>query len=286
MTPRQHLIWVKDYPGGQSILQPGEGPMPETPTVPYPRFPVARDLALGDLRRALAAGGRDFLAHPVYGLFFAAIYVLGGIGASYALATRGATTWLIPLAAGFPLVAPFTAIGLYEVSRRREAGQPMSWGAVLGALRGRGDDQVLLMGGFIFVGISFWIILAHGVFAIFAAQLGAGAESLALLKTQTGLMMLAVGSVIGALVAYVFYAVTVMSLPMLVDREVDFLTAIITSLRAIQGNRAVLLVWAVFIALTLFVAMIPAFLGLLAALPVLGHATWHLYRRTVGETAV
>lgn len=259
--------------------------MPEAPQLPYPRFPVARDLSAADLRRALAAGTRDFLAHPLYGLFFAAIYVLGGLGASYALATKGASAWLIPLAAGFPLIAPFTAVGLYEVSRRREAGLPLSWGAVLGALRGRGDDQLLLMGGFIFVGFSFWIILAHGVFAIFAAQIGAGAESLAFLKSQTGLAMLGVGSAVGALVAYVFYAVTVMSLPMLVDRDVDFLTAIITSLRAIQGNRMVLLGWAMFIALVLFVAMVPAFLGLLLALPVLGHATWHLYRRTVSETA-
>ena len=258
--------------------------MTEPPQVPYPRFPVARDLGIGDLGAALAAGARDFVAHPLYGLFFAAIYVAGGLGAYYALVTKGATAWLIPLAAGFPLIAPFTAVGLYEVSRRREAGLPQSWGGVLGALRGRGDDQLLLMGGFIFVGFTFWIILAHGIFAIFAAQLGAGGESLAMLKTPTGLAMLAVGSAVGALVAFVFYAVTVMSLPMLVDKDVDFLTAIITSLRAVQANRAVLLAWAMLIAVILFAAMIPVFLGLLVALPVLGHATWHLYRRTVSET--
>lgn len=258
--------------------------MTETPQIPYPRFPVARDLGIGDLGAALAAGARDFVAQPLYGLFFAGIYVAGGLGAYLALVTKGASAWLIPLAAGFPLIAPFTAVGLYEVSRRREAGPAPSWGAVLGALRGRGDDQLLLMGGVIFVGFTFWIILAHGIFAIFAAQLGAGGESLAMLQTPTGLAMLAVGSLVGALVAFVFYAVTVMSLPMLVDKDVDFLTAIITSLRAIQANRAVLLAWAGLIAMILFMAMIPAFLGLLVALPVLGHATWHLYRRTVSET--
>jgi uncharacterized membrane protein len=277
------LTHIKDADGGAGIVQMGDMPMTETPQIPYPHFPVARDLALADLRRALVAGARDFLAHPVYGLFFAAIYLLGGLMAYYALSTKGAAAWLIPLAAGFPLIAPFTAVGLYDVSRRRETGQLLSWGGVLGALRGRGDDQILLMGGFIFVGFTFWIILAHGIFAIFAAQLGAGAEPLALLRTPTGLAMLAVGSAVGALVAYLFYAITVMSLPMLVDRDVDFLTAIITSLRAIQANRVVLLAWAAFIALALFVAMIPAFAGLLVALPVLGHATWHLYRRTVSE---
>lgn len=285
-TPAGRLLThINDADARAGIVQAGELPMVQAPIIPYPRFPVARDLVLADLRRALVAGVRDFRAHPVYGLFFAAIYLLGGLLTYYALSTKGATVWLIPLAAGFPLIAPFTAVGLYEVSRRREAGQKLSWGSVLGALRGRGDDQLLLMGGFIFVGFTFWIILAHGIFAIFAAQLGAGAESLAMLRTPTGLAMLAVGSTVGALVAYVFYAITVMSLPMLVDRDVDFLTAIITSLRAIQANRTVLLAWAVFIALALFVAMIPAFVGLLVVLPVLGHATWHLYRRTVSEAA-
>ena len=260
--------------------------MADTPQTPYPRFPVARDLVRRDLGRALAAGWRDFAAHPVYGLFFGAIYVLGGLLTWYALVTKGATVWLIPLAAGFPLIAPFTAVGLYEVSRRREAGLPLSWKAVLGALRGRGDDQLLLMGGFIFVGFTFWIILAHGIFAIFAAELGPKGESLAGLQTGMGLAMLGFGSVVGALVAFVFYAVTLISLPMLVDREVDLLTAIITSLRAIQANLAVLLVWAAFIAMALFAAMIPAFLGLLVVLPVLGHATWHLYRRAVSEAPV
>ena len=152
------------------------------------------------------------------------------------------------------------------------------------ALRGRGDDQLLMMGGYIFVGFTFWMILAHGIFAIFLAESGIGSESLAIFRTTAGLAMLAVGAVVGGIVAYVFYAVTVISLPMLVDRDVDFLTAIIKSLRAVQANSGVMLAWAVFIALALFAAMIPAFLGLLVVLPVLGHATWHLYRRTVNET--
>lgn len=260
--------------------------MTDTPRRPYPRFPVAGDLNRSDLSRAIADGWRDFAAQPVYGLFFGTIYVLGGLLTWYALVTKGAAVWLIPLVAGFPLIAPFTAVGLYEVSRRREAGLPMSWKAVLGALRGRGDDQLLLMGGFIFVGFTFWIILAHGIFAIFAAELGPKGESLAALQTATGLAMLGFGSLVGALVAFVFYAVTLISLPMLVDREVDLLTAIITSLRTIQANLAILLIWAAVIAMALFAAMIPAFLGLLVILPVLGHATWHLYRRTVSETPV
>ncbi len=244
---------------------------------------VAADLTMADLRRALAAGWRDFLAHPLYGLFFGAIYVAGGLALSWALTSRGASGWLLTAATGFPLVAPFTAVGLYEVSRRREAGLSLSWGAVLGALRGRGDDQLLMMGGFIFVGFTFWMILAHGIFAIFMAESGVGSESLAVFSTTAGVAMLVVGSAVGAVIAYVFYAVTVISLPMLVDRDVDFLTAIIKSLRTVQANGAVMLAWAAFIAMALFAAMIPAFAGLLVMLPVLGHATWHLYRRVVSS---
>ncbi|MBN8484503.1 MAG: DUF2189 domain-containing protein [Sphingomonadales bacterium] len=255
--------------------------MTEAQQAPISPVNVAADLTMADLRHALAEGWRDFLTHPLYGLFFGAIYVAGGLALAWALTSRGASGWLFTAAAGFPLVAPFTAVGLYEVSRRREAGLPLSWGTVLGALRGRGDDQLLMMGGFIFVGFTFWMILAHGIFAIFMAESGVGSESLEVFRTTAGIAMLVVGTAVGAVIAYVFYAVTVISLPMLVDRDVDFLTAIIKSLRTVQANGAVMLGWAVVIAAALFAAMIPAFAGLLVILPVLGHATWHLYRRVV-----
>ncbi len=246
---------------------------------------VAGDLGAGDLRAALAAGWRDFMACPAFGLFFAGIYVAAGLLIYFALVTQGNLAWLIPAAAGFPLLAPFVAVGLYEVSRRREAGLPMSWRAVLGALRGRGDEQILSMGVIVFVAFGFWLMVAHGIFAIFLAESGIGSESLELFNTAAGMMMLVVGGIVGALMALGFYSITVVSLPMLVDREVDFLTAIIVSLAAIRANGFVLLVWAVVIAVSLFVAMLPAFLGLLVVLPVLGHATWHLYRRVVQEPA-
>ncbi len=258
--------------------------MADMPRVPVASAMVAADLQLSDLRAALAAGWADFRACPVFGLFFAAIYVGAGLFLSYALMQWGAPAWLIPAAAGFPLLAPFTAVGLYEVSRRREAGLPMSWRVVLGALRGRGDEQILSMGVIVFVAFGFWLMVAHGIFAIFLAESGIGSESLELFTTTAGMAMLVVGSAVGALMALAFYAITVMSLPMLVDREVDFLTAMIVSLGAIRSNRFVLLAWAAWIAISLFIAMIPAFLGLLVVLPVLGHATWHLYRRVVGST--
>lgn len=245
---------------------------------------VASDLRVRDLRAALAAGWRDFTACPVYGLFFGAIYVVAGLFLYYALFNWGAVVWLIPAAAGFPLLAPFVAVGLYEVSRRRELGQPMSWSVVLGALRGRGDEQILSMGVIVFVAFGFWLMIAHGIFAVFMAESGIGSESLALFTTTAGIMMLAVGTVVGAIMALAFFAITVMSLPMLVDREADFLTAIIVSLGTVRSNRFIMVTWAVWIAIGLFIAMLPLFLGLLVALPVFGHATWHLYRRAVQGT--
>jgi uncharacterized membrane protein len=244
---------------------------------------MARDLSLQDLGAALKAGWADFRACPVFGLFFAAIYVVAGMFLYFALADRDQLVWLLPATAGFPLLAPFTAVGLYEVSRRREAGLPMRWGAILGAMRGRGDDQLLMMGGFVFVGFGFWIIIAHSIFAIFLAESGIGSESIAMLLSGPGLAMLVVGSLVGAVVALAFYAITVISLPMLVDRDIDFITAIIASLASFRDNRPVLLGWAALIAVLLFVAMVPLFLGLLIVLPVLGHATWHLYRRAIGD---
>ncbi|MXO50009.1 DUF2189 domain-containing protein [Erythrobacter gaetbuli] len=243
---------------------------------------VARNLRFSDLVAALNAGFADFIACPQYGLFFASIYVGAGLFLAVALFQWGEPLWLIPAFAGFPLVAPFTAVGLYEVSRRREAGEPVKWGAVLGAIRGKGDEQLIMMGGIVFVAFSFWMIIAHGIFAIFMAESGVG-ESLEAFTTPVGMAMLAVGTLVGAILALAFYAVTVMSLPMLVDREVDFLTAIITSLAAFRSNRPMLVIWAAIIAIALMAAMIPAFLGLLVLLPVFGHATWHLYRRTVRD---
>lgn len=247
---------------------------------------VASDLTFGDLRNALRAGLADFVAHPAYGLFFASIYVAAGVFIYVALTQWGQSEWLIPAMAGFPLVAPFTAVGLYEVSRRREAGLPLGWKPVLGALRGHGDEQIIMMGGIVFVVFSFWMIVAHGVFAIFLAESGIGGESLAIFTTPAGIMMLVVGSILGGLMALAFFATMVMSLPMLVDREVDFLTAIIVSLGTFRSNRSVMLAWAACIAVLLTLAMVPLFLGLFVVLPVLGHATWHLYRRAVsGESA-
>mgnify|MGYP001157628413 CR=1 FL=1 len=244
-------------------------------------IPPIRSLGVADLKAALADGWADFKAAPMFGLFFALIYTLGGIGLYVGLIGAGKPFWFIPVAAGFPLLAPFAAVGLYEVSRRREAGEPLSWGPVLGALRGHGDGQLPVMAVVVLLAFGFWVILARGIFAIFVGQTGIGYDNLGQLLTLSGVTMLLVGTVVGGLLALGLFAVTAFSLPMLLDRPVDFVTAIITSIAAVRANGKVMLQWAGVIAGLLILAMIPLFLGILVVLPLLGHATWHLYRRAV-----
>ena len=244
---------------------------------------VAKDLKVSDLIDAVGAGWRDFKAFPTFGLFFSAIFVSGGFFLYFVFFVWNEVAWFIPIAAGFPLLAPFVAVGLYEVSRRREAGEPMRWRAILSTVWARGDEQIISIGVILFVAFGFWLMIAHGIFAIFLAESDAGAESIELFRETAGLMMLLVGSIVGALIALAFYSITVVSLPMLVDRKVDFITAIIVSLATVRSNKFVMLAWAVIAAISLFAAMLPFLLGLFIVLPVLGHATWHLFRRAVSD---
>ena len=241
---------------------------------------VAEDLTFSDLRDALAAGWSDYRAFPMGGLFFGLIFVLGGIGLSYFLLVSGEMVWAIPATAGFPLLAPFAAAGLYEISRRRMEGLPLTWKPVLGAIRA-GDGQVAFMGMLAFVLFSFWVILAHTIFGMFMNEATMSGDILGTLLSLHGLAMLAIGTIAGAVVAWTLYMTTVISLPMLLDKEVDFITAMIVSMRVVRVNRAVMSLWACVIAVALVAAMLPAFLGLLLVLPVFGHATFHLYRRAV-----
>ena len=240
---------------------------------------IANDLSLSDLSAAVSAGWADFRAEPKFGLLFASLFSLAGLALSYSLIAGGETTWVIPVASGFPFIAPFVAVGFYEVSRRREIGQPVYWRDVLGAANRHGDGQIVSMGVIMFVAFGFWMIVAHAIFAIFMAQSGLGSDSLENFVTPAGIAMVVVGSIVGGFMAFAFYVATVISLPLLVDRNVDFMTAIFASMRAFKSNRSVMLVWAILVALLLLLAMLPLFTGLLVALPVLGHATWHLYRR-------
>lgn len=144
-----------------------------------------------------------------------------------------------------------------------------------------GDGQLPVMGVIAFVIFSFWVILAHTVFGVFLGQAGLGPQPFETLLSMTGLAMLAVGSAIGGIIALFLFSIMVVSLPMIIDREIDFITAIIVSVKSVTTNGVTMLVWAATVAALLCVAMLPGFVGLFLVLPILGHATWHLYRRTI-----
>ncbi len=248
--------------------------------------PDVRMIAAHTVTDALARGLRDYLRAPLFGLFFSAVYVAGGLVLDAVLAAAGREWWLLPFAVGFPILGPFAAVGLYEVSRRLEAGAPLSWRAVLGVVLRQKDRQIPAIAVVVLFIFLVWLFVAHTIFALFlglSAMVNVSTDPAAVLLTGDGLTMLAVGTVVGAGFAGVLFAITVVGLPLLLDKELEFFTAMITSVSAVIQNPWPMLLWGLLVAGLLFLGMLPAFLGLFVVLPVLGHATWHLYRAVLAS---
>lgn len=244
-------------------------------------LPEIGRVTLGELWICLKEGFVDFLLAPQYGLAFSAVYVLGG----FLLVWLGAGTvsWTLTISLGFPLVAPFAAVGLYEVSRRIEAGLPLEWKPVLAVVWQERTRQIPWMGAIIVIYLLFWTFLAHMIFAVFMGLSTAVnvSSSFEMFLTPQGLRMVAAEVIVGGALAYLLYAMTLVSLPLLLEKEIDFVTAMILSIRTVAENFLVLTVWALIIAVLSILALVPWFLGLMIVLPILGHATWHLYRRAL-----
>ena len=249
--------------------------------LPPSAIPEPQRITTDDIREILVAGLADFRRAPLFGLAFSLVYVLGGMVLYAVFLASGQSWWFIPVAVGFPLLAPFAATGLYEVSRRMEQGTPLTWRGVAGCVFAQKDRQVPSMAMVIMLAFMFWVFVAHTIFALFFGLQPITSSTSDMLLTGPGLMMLLVGGTIGGGMAAVMFALTVISLPLLLDREVDFITAMITSFAAVQKNLGVMALWAALIAVLLLLAMLPLFLGLFVVLPILGHATWHLYRRVL-----
>ena len=248
-----------------------------------PATPEINELDRSDLRASLALGWQDFRRAPLYGLAFAAVYVLGGLLITWAMTSSGQIWWTLPASAGFPILGPFIACGFYEISRRLEAGEPLSAAGVFGVILRQKDRQIPAMAAVIVVYFLFWNFLSHMIFALFLGNVTMTnvSSSLAVFLTPEGLTMLAFGTAVGAAFATLLFCLTVVSLPMLLDREVDFVTAMLTSFALVQANPRIMLGWGALIAVSLFAGMLPGFLGLFIVLPLFGHASWHLYRRAI-----
>ncbi|MER2605671.1 MAG: DUF2189 domain-containing protein [Siculibacillus sp.] len=245
--------------------------------------PEVRALTPDDLSEALAAGLRDFRRAPTFGLLVGLVYAIGGNLLFWVAASFDLLFLAYPLAAGFALVAPFVAVGLYEVSRRIETGESLNTTDLIGAVPPHARRELAYMALVTLFGMIVWIYAAGFVYALFFGMRPLEASDIVatIVGTPRGAFFLVAGNLLGAIIATLIFSVSVVAYPMLLDRDIDFVTAMITSIRVVLAAPLVLIGWGVFIATMLAVALLPMFLGLIVVLPWLGHATWHLYRRAV-----
>ncbi len=247
-------------------------------------LPRVRSIAPRDLADAPAKGFADFWAMPTHVVFLCLIYPIAGV--VIAGATFGYNLlWLFyPMAAGFALLGPVAAIGLYELSRRRELGLDTKWCHAFDLLEAQSLRAIVALGLALLVIFGVWIAAAK---AIYVAHFGYLApDSIenflrAVLTTPAGHRMILIGNGVGLLFALLTFVISVVAFPLLIDRQIGAAAAAATSVRAVARNPFTMALWGLIVALALLIGSLPIFIGLAVVLPVLGHATWHLYRKVV-----
>ncbi|MEL6680305.1 MAG: DUF2189 domain-containing protein [Pseudomonadota bacterium] len=262
--------------------------MTDTAHPPAAPPPVIRTIGSADVTDALRAGLADFRRAPRFGLFFGAVFSVLGILIAAQLWVLQSGYWVLPLMAGFPLIGPFVAVGLYEVSRRLEDDAPLDWRDVIGVVYDQRKGQLPSMAFVVLFFLLVWVYLAHLVFALsFGLQpLTNVMTSPEVFLSAEGLTMVTLGTLVGGALAALLFAITVVGVPLLLERELDVVTAMITSFEAVNRNARPMILWGALVTGLTVLAMIPLFLGMLVIFPVLGHATWHLYRKVIARPAV
>ncbi|MDA1097691.1 MAG: DUF2189 domain-containing protein [Proteobacteria bacterium] len=236
-----------------------------------------------DILEILAAGVRDFRASLLYGLAIAGIYSVGGWVLILLLVYFDLPYLVYPLAAGFALIAPFIATGFYAVSRSLERNEALSWGNIVTSVweAARRDlGWMALVAGF---SLFIWMDIAALLFFGFVGLKSFSAQELLreIFTTPMGLLFLMIGHGVGAVLAIAVFSISVTSFPMLFDRDIDFVTAMVTSVKVVLTNRTAMLGWCVIIAVLIGLSLLSGLVGLFVILPILGHASWHLYRRAI-----
>lgn len=248
--------------------------------------PRIRDIGAPDVREALAKGWSDFLAMPSHVIFIVVLYPIIGLVLGSLMLGSNTLSLIFPLMSGFALIGPFAAIGLYELSRRREQGLETSFALAFTAFRGPNGGSILALGCVLLAIFAAWIITAQALYGMLigSAPVDTMTDFLKLVfTTPRGWALIVLGNVVGFAFSLVTLAVTAVSFPMLLDRPVGLSTAIGTSVKVVQKNPRTMLVWGFMVAAVLAAGMLPLFVGLAVALPLLGHASWHLYRRAVEQ---
>jgi uncharacterized membrane protein len=246
-------------------------------------LPIVRKIGMRDLRDALAKGIEDFLEIPTHVIFLSLIYPVGALIVAQ-LTLNDLAHLFFPLAAGFALIGPVAAIGLYELSRRRELGLDLWWTHALDVRHSRSIRGILTLGVLLIVIFLLWIAVAH---TIYIATFGpAPPESIPIFlrqvfTTREGWTLIVVGNGVGFLFAVAVFMIGVVSFPLLLDRDVGAGVAMLTSARVVLRNPVTMAVWGLIIAGLLLIGSLPLFIGLAVVMPVLGHSSWHLYRKAV-----
>jgi uncharacterized membrane protein len=247
-------------------------------------LPEVRQIGIADLKDVLARGFGDFAAYRTDVIFLCVVYPVIGLILGRLAFGYGTLPLLFPLASGFALIGPFAAVGLYEMSRRREQGGNVAWPDAFGVIGSRSFGAIVVLGLLLIIIFLLWLIAAESIYEITLgpeppAALGSFVRDV--LTTRAGWALIVVGCGVGFLFAVVALVISVVSFPLLLDREVGLGTAVWTSVRAVIVNPVPMAAWGLIVAAGLVIGSIPLFLGLIIVMPVLGHATWHLYRKVV-----
>ncbi|HTB44979.1 MAG TPA: DUF2189 domain-containing protein [Acetobacteraceae bacterium] len=247
---------------------------------------TVRRIGMGDLGQALTNGLADFAANRTDVVFLCVIYPLVGLVLARLASGYGVVPLLFPLASGFALVGPLAAVGLNEMSRRRELGGEVTWIDAFGVLRSPSIGPIIGLGLLLIAIFLLWMVTAEAIYVLTLGPkppVSIAAFAHDVFTTASGWTMIVLGVGIGFLFALLTLAISVVSFPLLLDRDVKMETAVWTSIQAVVANPLPMAAWGVIVTAGLVIGSIPCLLGLVIVMPVLGHATWHLYRRVVAR---
>jgi uncharacterized membrane protein len=243
-----------------------------------------RRIGIGDVLDALVQGNDDFRASRTDVVFLCFLYPILGFVLAWTASGYQLIPLLFPLASGFALVGPLAAVGLNEMSRRRELGNEVNWLDAFGVIRAPSIGAIAMLGTILVVAFLGWLAVANAIYLVTLGPeppVSVAAFAHDLLHTKAGWAMAIIGLGVGFLFALLVLAISAVSFPLLLDRRVGLATAMRTSIRAVTTNPVPMAAWGMIVAAGLILGSIPLFLGLVIVLPVLGHATWHLYRKMV-----
>jgi uncharacterized membrane protein len=261
-----------------------QGNVPATGQTADAAGPVIRTIQLSDLHDALKRGWDDFKAVPSHAIVLCVIYPVLGLVLARVVMGYSVLPLLFPLAAGFALIGPFAALGLYELSSRRERHEEASAWDAMEVLRSPSFGAMLGLGALLLALFVTWVATAQAIYvAAFGYEGVTGIVDFVtrVLTTPQGWWLIIVGCGVGFLFALVALCISVVSFPLMLDRHAGAFEAMVTSLRAVAQNPVPMAAWGLIVALLLLLGTLPAFLGLAVVIPLLGHATWHLYRKVI-----